>query len=63
MKILIVARLSPDVNGGIQQAIIGLVESIKYSEIDGLEFYFLLYKGSEQCLSPYISDLNKIVFT
>ena len=63
MKILIDARLSPDVNGGIQQAIIGLVESMKYSEIDGLEFYFLLYEGSEQWLSPYISDLNKIVFT
>ncbi len=60
MKILIDARLAPNINGGIQQAIIGLAESFKYSQFADLQVCWLLYRDSADWLREFLSESDEL---
>lgn len=63
LKVCLDARLLDGLNGGIQQAVIGLANGLSKLP-DGEEvYYFLAYAESLDWLKPHIGDRSKILLT
>ena len=61
MNVLIDARVEPGVNGGIEQALIGLVESMSSTLISSLDVTWLALSSNHEFIKIRIPDSHRVV--
>jgi glycosyltransferase involved in cell wall biosynthesis len=62
MRVVINARIPSGVSGGVEQVIIGLASGLAEVAQEGEEYLFLMTRGEEAWLRPYVRGACRIVY-
>jgi glycosyltransferase involved in cell wall biosynthesis len=63
MKVLIDARMNPGENGGVEQAIIGLIRSYSVPQNSDIDPYFLVFPSGKVWIQQFVKDDERIIVT